>query len=272
MTDAPRLIATDIDGTLLGPDKRVSAGTRDAFRHVHAQTGTGIVLVSSRMPASLRRIEAALGVPCWKIAYDGAVIDGPAGTAIAFPEAAAIDRAEARDLIAANPLDYVGVYCGDDWLCNASSTWSRREEHNTEVAARIASKLPAAFDMRDGPVHKIMFRDETTQIDALRARLAAAPLRTARWFSNGPTILEIVPDGANKARALDWLVKHLGIPRERVTVFGDGANDVAMFDHYPDSVAVANAIPAILARARYRTGRGDEDGVAAFLRSAWCPD
>lgn len=271
MTEARRLIVSDVDGTLLDPTKRISRGTRAAFQRARAQGVTYFALASSRMPASLARIEMALGVPCWKIAYDGVLVEGPANEPIVFELARGINTDEAVRLLTEYPVVYVGAYAGDLWCCNAESKWSAQEATNTEVSPSVTADMLAALEERRDSIHKIMFRDSEVKIAALRSRLEASNLRSARWFSNGPTIIEIVPSAANKALALDFLVTHLGIAPYQVTVFGDGANDIPMFDRFANSVAVENAIPALKSLARYSTNRGDEDGVAKFLSRAAQP-
>jgi Cof subfamily protein (haloacid dehalogenase superfamily) len=265
VTDAKRLIATDVDGTLLGPDKRVSVSTRDAFKRLHAAGLIDIALVSSRMPTSLEQVEASLGVPCWKIAYDGALIAAPAGDATRLELAGGIEIEEVAALLDPSHIAYVGAYAGDLWVCNAQSEWSEREAFNTQVSPGIEPDLLGALARGGQPLNKIMFRDSESRIAALRSRLEHLELKSGRWFSNGPTIVELVCHTASKAAGLDALVGRLQVADEQVTVFGDGANDVSMFEHYADSVAVNNAIPELKARARHHTARGDQDGVAQFL-------
>lgn len=265
MTNAKRLIATDVDGTLLGPQKRVSQRTIDAFRRAQSLAGVDFALVSSRMPTSLSWIEEVLEVPCWKIAYDGVLVEGPAGEVTRFERAGGIAIDDAARLVAGHPMALTGVFSGNRWFCSSESDWSRREAANTHVSPEIVPDLMAVLHECRDAIHKLMFRDSESKVAEMRSQVAATLLPSARWFSNSPTILEVVSGEANKASALEFLLSQLGIASDEVIVFGDGANDVPLFERFRNSVAVENAIPEVKRNARYLTARGDEDGVARFL-------
>jgi Cof subfamily protein (haloacid dehalogenase superfamily) len=267
VTEAMRLIATDVDGTLLGPDKRVTRRTRDAFRRAQSLGGIHFALVSSRMPPSLAWIEEVLEVPCWKIAYDGVMVDGPAGDAARFERTGGIAIEDASRLVTGHSMTLTGVFSRDRWFCSVESDWSRREATNTRVSPEIVPDLLAALEQCHDAIHKLMFRDTAGKMAEMRAQVAATHLPSARWFSNSPTILEVVPGGANKATALEFLLSRLDIGSDEVIVFGDGPNDVPLFERFRNSVAVENAIPEVKRNARHSTARGDEDGVAQFLDS-----
>ena len=79
--------------------------------------------------------------------------------------------------------------------------------------------------------------------------------------------LNVVPLGYSKATGIDYLCESLGISLDEVMVFGDGGNDLEMIEHVPNSVAVANAAPEILAAARYHIGPCTDEPVADVLRA-----
>lgn len=262
-----RLVVTDIDGTLLNAEKRVSARTRDAFQQAE-RAGYAIALVSSRMPASLYAVERELGVDCWKVAYDGALLAFPGETGEMRQVSSGINWAEVASILDVVETAYVGVYTGETWMCNEDGRWSRREAGNTGVQPCVVEKdiVTSARDMsRAGPIFKIMLRDEVPAVAAARAALGELALTSARWFSNSDTIVEVVPAAASKSAGLRTLLEQLRISPQEVIAFGDGHNDIPLFQVVGYAVAVANAIPELKALARHITGRGDGDGVADFL-------
>ncbi|MBM6675592.1 HAD family phosphatase [Olsenella uli] len=82
----------------------------------------------------------------------------------------------------------------------------------------------------------------------------------------GTPHIDITPHGFGKDHGGDFLMERLGLAPEEVCCFGDAENDLAVLRHYENSVAVANAVPAVRECARYHIGPADRDSVArAFL-------
>ena len=81
----------------------------------------------------------------------------------------------------------------------------------------------------------------------------------------GTPHIDITPHGFGKDHGGDFLMERLGLSPEEVCCFGDAENDLAVLRHYPHSVAVANAVPAVRECARWHVGPADEDSVAAAL-------
>lgn len=79
--------------------------------------------------------------------------------------------------------------------------------------------------------------------------------------------VNVMPEGWNKASGIDCLVEALGISLDEVVVFGDAGNDLSMFAHVPDSVAVANATEEAAAAARWHIGACRDDAVAAAIEA-----
>lgn len=81
--------------------------------------------------------------------------------------------------------------------------------------------------------------------------------------------IDIVPHAFGKAQGADFLMEALGLTRDEVAVFGDAENDVSMLEHFPNSVAVANAAPAAAYAARWHVGAATDDAVPdAFMEIA----
>lgn len=74
--------------------------------------------------------------------------------------------------------------------------------------------------------------------------------------------IDVVPAGVGKEKGGDVLVERLGIDPSEVCCFGDAENDLSVLTHYPNSVAVANAMPSVAAASRWHIGPANEDSVA----------
>lgn len=81
----------------------------------------------------------------------------------------------------------------------------------------------------------------------------------------GTPHIDLTPHGFGKDHGGDFLMERLGLSPEEVCCFGDAENDLAVLRHYENSVAVANAVPAVLECARYRIGPAREESVARAL-------
>jgi HAD superfamily hydrolase (TIGR01484 family) len=80
-------------------------------------------------------------------------------------------------------------------------------------------------------------------------------------LSSSPCV-EISPASVSKASGVELVAERLGLSRDELVVFGDDYNDIPMFRHCPNGVAMANAIPELMAIAADITASNDEDGVA----------
>ncbi len=77
--------------------------------------------------------------------------------------------------------------------------------------------------------------------------------------------IDVTPAGMGKERGAEYLMRHLGLTPDEVVCFGDAENDLSLLRHFPNSVAVANAMPAVLAATRWHIGPADEESVANCL-------
>ena len=99
---------------------------------------------------------------------------------------------------------------------------------------------------------------------ALQAELAAA-CPQLDFMNTVPQWFDIIPHGWSKVRGIEVLEEALGITPDEICVFGDAENDLPMFAHVTHSCAVANAVPEVLAAARWHVGASADDGVAIAL-------
>ena len=98
----------------------------------------------------------------------------------------------------------------------------------------------------------------------MQAELAAA-CPELDFLNTVPQWFDIIPHGWSKVRGIEVLEEALGITPDEICVFGDAENDLAMFAHVTHSCAVANAVPEVLAAARWHVGASADDGVAIAL-------
>jgi HAD superfamily hydrolase (TIGR01484 family) len=257
--DEIRLVASDLDGTLLRPDETVSARTRDAVAAAR-RAGITLVLVTGRPPRSLAPIAARIGVGGIAICANGAVVwDLDAGTMVdTTPLAAEAAAGLVRALRRAIPGALFAVELERGF---------GREAGWTDGTAPPAADAPEAdaLDLVTGPVVKLLLRHPTLPHAevARRARQAVGEEAVVTWA--GTRIVEISAAGVTKAWALERLCARLGVHRDQVLALGDMENDLAMLAWAGRAVAVANAQQNVLDAADEVTASNLDDGVALVL-------
>jgi Cof subfamily protein (haloacid dehalogenase superfamily) len=266
-----RLIATDLDGTLLRNDGSVSRRSRRVLQRAQTE-GLQVVLVSARHPSLLQPKSEAAGVPGLAVCSNGAIIYDPVqGT---FLITAALEPEVARGLIErlreTIPDISFAVELGPRFAV---------EQHFAVSVPDSAAEVLRCVDVLDPlvqfdePVTKLVLRHPERTSDELLEVVQHTVGEAAAVTYSSPNTLEISHPRVNKGWGLAALCGAIGISPEEVVAFGDMPNDVAMLKWAGWGVAVANAHPAVLACADEVTCSNMHDGVAVvverLLPGAW---
>jgi Cof subfamily protein (haloacid dehalogenase superfamily) len=257
--DGIRLVASDLDGTLLLPDETVSQRTRAALAAAR-EAGITVVLVSGRPPRSLGPIAGRIGVGGIAICANGAVIwDLDSGTMVdSAPLAGELATRLVHGLREAIP--------GALFAVELEGSFGREAGWSDGLVAAPPDVLEAdALELITGPVTKLLVRHPTMEFPevAERARRVAGEDAVVTWA--GLRLVEISAAGVTKASALERLCRRLGIAADEVVAVGDMPNDLAMLAWAGTAVAVANADRSVLEAADEVTASNTDDGVALLL-------
>jgi Cof subfamily protein (haloacid dehalogenase superfamily) len=259
-----RLVATDIDGTLLRTDGTLSPRTADVLSALPVPA----VLVTGRPVRWLRQLYDQMAEPLAAICANGAVVYDPDTDEVLRAAPLSVDllldvtkrlREAVPDVtLAVEVEDGRSFWYERGW----PMTWEG--EHN---AVRV---LATPEQLTSVPAVKLLARSATSAPDAfyelVSRTLGDAAVAT---HSSSSALVEISAAGVTKAAGLAWLCEREGIPQDRVLAFGDMPNDVPMMAWAGRSVAMANAHPAVREVADEVTLSNDEDGVAAYLASTY---
>ncbi|RBY84099.1 HAD family hydrolase [Blastococcus sp. TF02A-30] len=261
----PRLIASDMDGTLLRSDESVSDATVAELERWRDQ-GVPIVLATGRPPRWMHGVREVLRF----------------GTAVCCNGAVLLDL-EPMEIIDEAPLepDALQVITAE-LRARRPSIWFAVEygwefRHEPVYRPRWDVDAPGVEvatleEMTAAPVAKLLARHESMTRDAF-VELVHEVIgeRATVTNSSSDALAEISAPGVTKATGLAKVAARHGVGPEDVVVFGDMPNDIAAFEWVRDgggrAVAMAHAHPDLLAVATDVTGGNDDDGVAAFLAS-----
>jgi Cof subfamily protein (haloacid dehalogenase superfamily) len=256
-----RLVATDLDGTLVRSDGRtISDRTRDALAAAEA-AGLMVVLVTGRPPRWMNEVAETTGHTGLAICANGAllydlhteaVVDSHLLSPQVLQSVVDVLRAEIPDL-------RFGVEYG--------MTFAHEPEYRHGWAIGTPQTRVGPVDtIIDQAAAKLLARHPTLEPDELLRRAAAVLGENATvTHSSDYGLLEISASGVTKASALAELAGRHGVAAAEVIAFGDMPNDLAMLAWAGRSVAVANAHPKVLAAADEVTGSNDDDGVAQVV-------
>jgi hypothetical protein len=260
----PKLIATDLDGTIIRSDGTISRRTVEAFIRAE-RAGTRFVFVTGRPPRVMEPIAAAFGNRGTAICANGALTydmhtQTVVGESLIAPENIA---AAAQALRAAIRGIGIAVEYGDGHAADeayVAATW-----HMNRSVRRVSDE-----ELFARPGAKLLGRHMGHTPDELLA--LAAPVLDGLVnvsHSNGKSLIEASAVGVSKATAVAGLASSLGIGPDEVIAFGDMPNDLPLLSWAGRSCAVANAHRDVLAAATHVIGSCDDDGVAAFLESLY---
>ncbi|MBY6537054.1 HAD family hydrolase [Rhodococcus sp. BP-349] len=270
-TGRPRLVASDVDGTLIDHHERVTARTKAAVHAVMA-AGDTFVLSTGRPPRWIGPIVDQLGHAPMAVCANGAVIyDSENDVVVSARTLSVTDLAElaalAESLIAGCGLAVERVGRSAHDAATPQFVSSPGYEHawlnpdNTETSSEEVLSAPAV---------KLLIRQSSMTSGDMAAALTSHVEHLADvTFSTDNGLIELSPPGVSKASGLLEIARTLGIEASEMIAFGDMPNDVPMLTMVGHGVAMGNAHPAAIAAADEVTTSNADDGVARVLERWW---
>ena len=273
-----KIIALDLDGTLLDSQKRLSDGNRAALEEAAAK-GVLIVPTTGRffgmMPQSIRDLPFVR----YAITINGAqVYDRETGTAIVREE---IPLDMALDIMRLlDGYDVIYDCYRSNWGWMTESLQNKAEDYATDahyvkMVREFRNPVPELkayleSTASEGDVQKVMLFARNTPgseavtkaiTEAVRERFPQIKATSSTWNN-----LELNIETAHKGNSLRRFAEHLGYALDNCMALGDGTNDLSMIEAAGLGVAMSNAHPLVLAAADHVTASNDEDGVAKAIR------
>ena len=268
----PRLVALDIDGTLLKwiegagqTFEQVAPAVHDAVRRAH-DAGAHIVLASGRSPHGMTTIADLLdlegGEPAWVVASNGAVV-------FRYPPLEVVheETFDARPAVEAILREHPGVLVAV-------------EERG--VGYRVNRPFPAGelsgdmvitdvADLVAQHVSRVIIRDPDSTAEDFLDLAGRLGLHGTDYVVGWTAWLDLAPVGVSKASGLAHVADRLGVAAADVLAIGDGRNDIEMLQWAGRGVAMGQAVEPVIAAADDVTGTVYEDGAATEI-NRWFPD
>jgi len=267
----PALVASDVDGTLLDNDEKVTDRTRAAVRTA-VDSGVQFVLATGRPPRWVQPVVDALGFAPMAVCANGAVVYDPATDRIVSARELSADALGELAEIATRVIpgaglavERVGRSAHDaatpQFVSSPGYEHAWLNPDNTEVSVE---------DLLSAPAVKLLIRKGGARSSEMVAALVEhVGLQGDITYSTNNGLVEVVPLGISKATGIEELARPLGITAAEVVAFGDMPNDVSMLSWAGLGIAMGNAHPAAVAAADEVTATNADDGVALVLERWW---
>ncbi len=257
-----RLLALDLDGTLLNGRLEISPRDRGALQRAQ-RGGVELVLASGRMFRSSLPYAQELHITAPIIAYQGAVVRDPRTRAVLFCEE--VPLAVARDAVAWAEARgfHVNIYADDEIYTARSCAEADLYRDISGVPYHVVGPLSRFID-RDSTKLVLVFLDPDRIPDVMTElqRFLGARATVTRSHEN---FVEVISPGVDKGKALAFVAGHLGVPAENVVAIGDNLNDIPMVRYAGLGVAMRHSPPLLLEVAKFVTTSPDEGGVADVI-------
>ena len=268
-----RLIAIDIDGTLLGAQLQVSAANLAALRRAR-DAGIEIVLVTGRRHAFALPVAAMLGFDLWLISSNGAVTRSTRGELF---HRDLMPAATARKLVS-KMSDFRGnAVVTFDIETRGALVLERAEELHASIsrwleknASYIDFVVPLERALVTDPVQVMFCGTLARMAEAERALVSAGmdeeiTVLKTEYVARDLSIVDVLHHGCSKGHALERWARHRGLTRAQVMAIGDNYNDVEMLEFAGLPIIMGNASQDLKQHGWTVTLTNDESGVAAAI-------
>lgn len=270
LTDAIKLLAIDLDGTLLTNDKRIPTQNIKALEKA-MQQGIHIVICTGRTLPSVRHLLAQLPVH----GEDGYLILQNGTVTHQLPDFQVVSQTTlqlpARKALVEFMLPYdeqggsLISFDQDNMWVSSSRVFNQWVLQDAAILRTKPQRLSHNDFLMMDNLHKAMAIAEPSLVDQIELSLTDAVQTHLAPVRSNDYILEFLPHSYNKASALKTLAAQLNIRSHEVMAIGDQLNDLEMIEWAGIGVAMGNAVDPIIAAAQFKTDTNENAGVAKAI-------
>ncbi len=258
-----KLVAIDLDGTLLRSNKRLSTANAQAIAEVTNQ-GVHVVLASARPPRSVRDIYHRLGLDTLQVNYNGALVhDMPRGKHVYHqPMSVALAKKIVKFARKMDPDVVISIEVLDKWYTDHVD-----DKLPTETSKHFSPDFVGPLSsFLTVPVTKLMLLAPPEKLRPIHQGVRTRFAKDIAILISDDYLIQLVHKQVDKANALKLVAEQYGVPREQVMAIGDADNDLGMVRWAGLGVAMDNGWDRLKQTADVIAPANDDDGVAAVLK------
>lgn len=259
-----KLIALDMDGTLLRGDKTISKANYDAIQNAKAN-GVKVVLATGRPIKGIKKYLEQLHLTDeddYAVAFNGAVVQKTQHGEIIAKTLMNMDDLKYLYELSKNLKVNMHALTPDDVITPKLNKYSILEAKLNDIPLK---ELDFTSIDSNTTIVKVMYIDEKEIIDRVVSNIPKELYDRYTILRSEPFFLEFLNKSANKGSGIHLLAESLGIKKEEIICVGDAGNDVHMIQYAGLGVAMENAYPELKKAANYITKSNEDDGVAHVI-------
>ncbi|PWT92474.1 MAG: Cof-type HAD-IIB family hydrolase [Proteobacteria bacterium] len=255
------LVVSDVDGTLVTKDKRLTDGAKAAVQRLR-QAGIGFTITSSRPSIGMRFLIEPLAIALPVGAFNGSSIVDPQMKPVEqhlIPTSAAERSVKILNEFGVD----IWVFTSDKWLIrNPDGRYVTHEQRTIRADPTIVGD----FSPYLSSTCKIVGASaDATHLEACEKAMQEALGKEAEAIRSQTYYLDVTPPGCNKGTFVQAMARRLNISTDAVATIGDMQNDLAMFRVSGLSVAMGNAADNVKQQATYVTSSNEQEGFAGAI-------
>jgi Cof subfamily protein (haloacid dehalogenase superfamily) len=258
-----KLIAIDIDGTLMNDRKEITKEVNDAIQAAKAK-GVKVVICTGRPIVGVQSIIEELKLndeEDFVITFNGALVQNTYSKDVESQITLAYENLKELYELSLK-LDSPFQFFDTESLYTPNREISRYTVHEAHINQIPIHYLPIDEVPKDMLIPKVMFIDEPERLNTIIANIPESLWEKYTFVKSTPFFLEILDPSVSKGNAVKQLAEKLSIKQEEVICIGDGENDLSMIEYAGCGVAMANAESVVKEAAQFHTLSNNENGVA----------
>ena len=261
-----KLIASDMDDTLLNSDTKISERNAAAIRKA-IDAGIIFMIATGRMYVSVKPYADSLGLDVPLVTYNGALVKGSKSGKVFYEHPLKLQTALELLAYCKEKDYYIQSYQGDALWVKELTEFSA---FYTRISGVPATPVGEKLYHPEAAPYKLLAMTKPENFQEVWQDIQRQFAGKVVVTSSRDNFLELMEPGVNKWNAVKAVAEFYGIKPEEIMCIGDSNNDLSMIENAGTGVAVANAKPAVRAAAKIVTASNDEDGVAQVIERVLC--
>lgn len=259
-----KLVAVDLDDTLLNADLKISSKNEKAIEYLK-RMGVKLILATGRPTPSVKKYWEYLRLDTPVISYQGAIVHD-------FIQNKKIFAKEVDDEIAKKVIKrgkdfnvHINIYIDDVWYIEK---YNEKAKFYHELTGLVPIEVGKFEDFVSKPTTKLLYFDDHDYLLKIKEQVEEQFDFLSITFSK-PYFLEFTNKEATKGNALKFLSEYYNLKKDEIMAVGDGANDISMINYAKIGVAMANGHPLIKEAADFITDSNENDGFAKAVEKVF---